>query len=103
MYVYINSDAHATFYDTLAEAQAAWLASRGEGSVAEVLTVHVMVSGQNPPRKRRQRNPDSRSSAARELFRQGVPPMRVAEQTGLTRQAVYSLRAKMRDAGELPS
>jgi hypothetical protein len=101
MFVYIDTSAHATYYDTLDEAQAAWLAGRGEGHIAEVLPISISIGTARAAYRTRQRDPHSRSSRARALLLAGEPPMRIAEQTGLKKQAVYALRSRMRVLGEL--
>jgi len=84
MYVHIDTEARATFFPTLEEAQAAWLAGRGEGSVARMLTMRVAAVRQYDTRRR---NPE-RDTAIADAAKSGQRAADIAKTFGLTRERV---------------
>ena len=94
MRYYVIEGSVATGYADWESAAADYLASGGTSIVAEPVRVRLLPASDVA-------TDDTRTDRARELLRQGIPPMRVMEQTGLSRQAVYIVRARMLKAGEV--
>lgn len=90
---YVIQNGALTPYVEWDDAAKHYLGAQGQAIIAEVVDVTIQVVRGFPS------NTESRLARARTLLLEGLPPMRIAETTGLSRQAVYQLRTKLRKEG----